>query len=298
MSWLVEPLQSYEFFRNAVLAGTLGGALCGLVGVYVVLRRMSYIGHGLSHAIFGGAVASYVLQVNFYLGAGLWGLAAALLINAIARRREIGADAAIGIVTTASFAVGVALIGSTDRLAVNLDAALFGNILGVTVSDLIALAGVAVATGAIVFARYRQLLFAAFDPEVAEAHGVNVRRLDGLFALVLAATVVVTMRVLGVTLIAAMIVTPAIAARLLTNSFARMLGISSLVGALCGFAGMYVSFYLGPASGATIVLVATAVFVLLYAGTAVIDRRRLGRLSAAAAVESVAGTGRDVRQPS
>lgn len=298
MRWLVDPLRDYEFFRNAVLAGALGGALCGLVGVYVVLRRMSYIGHGLSHAIFGGAVASYVLEVNFYLGAGLWGLAAALLINSVGRRREIGADAAIGIVTTASFALGVALIGSTDGLAVNLDAALFGNILGVTSRDLLALAAVAAATAVIVFAGYRRLLFAAFDPEVAQVHGVNVRRLDGLFALVLAATVVVTMRVLGVTLIAAMIVTPAIAARLLTNSFARMLGISTLVGALCGFAGMYVSFYLGPASGATIVLVATAVFALLYAGTAVIDRRRLSRLAAGTAVEPVPSAGRDVRQPS
>jgi manganese/iron transport system permease protein/iron/zinc/copper transport system permease protein len=276
---LLDPLTDYEFFRNGVLAGAIGGALCGFVGVYVVLRKMSYIGHGLSHAIFGGAVASYVLEVNFYLGAGLWGLAAALLINALAHSRGIGADAAIGIVTTASFAIGVALISSTDRVTVNLDAALFGNILGVTTVDLLVLGGVGLATGAIVFVRYRQLLFAAFDPEVAGAHGVNVRRLDGLFALVLAATVVATMRVLGVTLIAAMIVTPAITARLVTDSFARMLGISTAVGALCGVAGMYVSFHMGPASGATIVLVATAVFAAVYAGTAIGDRRRLARLA-------------------
>src|SRR5436189_4154563 len=107
MSLLV-PFE-YEFFRNGFFAAMVVGALCGLVGVYVVLRRMSYIGHGLSHAIFGGAVASYVLQINFYLGAGAWGVVAALLINSVARRRKIGADAAIGIVTTASFAIGVAL---------------------------------------------------------------------------------------------------------------------------------------------------------------------------------------------
>jgi ABC-type Mn2+/Zn2+ transport system permease subunit len=289
VSWFLEPLQSYEFFRNAVAAGTLGGALCGLVGVYVVLRRMSYIGHGLSHAIFGGAVASYVLEVNFYLGAGVWGLVAALLINALARTREIGADAAIGIVTTASFALGVALIGSADRLTLNLDAALFGNILGVTTTDLLVLAGVGLATAGIVFLRYRQLLFAAFDPDVARAHGVNVRRLDALFALVLAATVVATMRVLGVTLIAAMIVTPAITARLVTDSFRSMLGISTAVGALCGVVGMYLSFYLGPASGATIVLVATAVFAVLYLGAAVLDRRRLARLAARPGVRPVGG---------
>lgn len=296
MSWLVDPLRDYEFFRNAVLAGSLAGALCGFVGVYVVLRRMSYIGHGLSHAIFGGAVASYVLQVNFYVGAGLWGLAAALLINALARRRQIGADAAIGIVTTASFAFGVALISSVHRFTVNFDAALFGNILGVTRGDLLVLLGAACGTGVIVFVRYRQLLFATFDPEVAGAFGVNVRRLDALFALILAATIVSTMRILGVTLIAAMIVTPAITARLATDSFGRMLGLSTLVGAACGFAGMYLSFYLGPASGSTIVLVATGVFAILYVATAVAGRRRPARLeSSRAGLESVGGPAPDVR---
>jgi manganese/iron transport system permease protein len=296
MSWLVDPLRDYEFFRNAVVAGGLAGALCGLVGVYVVLRRMSYIGHGLSHAIFGGAVASYVLEVNFFLGAGLWGLVAALLINSVARRRKIGADAAIGIVTTASFALGVALISSVDRFTVNFDAALFGNILGVSRGDLLVLAGVTCATGLVVFLRYRQLLFATFDPEVAGVFGVNVRALDVVFAVVLAATVVSTMRILGVTLIAAMIVTPVISARLLTDSFSRMLGISTVTGALCGCGGMYLSFYLGPASGATIVLVATGIFAILYAGTAIAGRRRLARLDVTpAGREPVGGPAPDMR---
>src|SRR3954470_3269577 len=106
IDFFTEPMH-YEFFQNGLLAATLVGALCGLVGVYIVLRRMSYIGHGLSHAVFGGAVASYVMGLNFYLGAGIWGFAAALLINGLSRRRKIGADAAIGIITTASFAFGV-----------------------------------------------------------------------------------------------------------------------------------------------------------------------------------------------
>ncbi len=123
MSWLTDPWQ-YGFFRHGLIAGSLAGGLCGLIGVYVVLRRMSYIGHGLSHAIFGGAVVSYVLQINFYVWAGLWGIVSALLINGVARRRKIGADAAIGIVTTASFAIGVALVSSYHRFTVNFDAAL------------------------------------------------------------------------------------------------------------------------------------------------------------------------------
>ena len=277
MHWLTDPWR-YGFFRHGIVAGTLAGALCGLVGVYVVLRRMSYIGHGLSHAIFGGAVASYVLQINFYLGAGAWGVASALLINSVARRRKIGADAAIGIVTTASFAIGVALISRVHKFTVNFDAALFGNILGVSLSGLLVLAGAAIFTVAAVFLRYRQLLFATFDPDVAESYGVNVKRLDVLFALILAATVVSTMQILGVTLIAATIVIPAIVARLVTDSFGKMLVLATAVGAGCGFAGMYSSFYFDIASGSTIVLVAASVFVVVFAVTAVLNRRRLSTL--------------------
>ena len=135
MNLLTEPL-SYEFFRQGLAASALVGALCGMLGVYIVLRRMSYIGHGLSHAVFGGAVVAYVASINFYLGAGTWAFISALIINAVARRRRIGADAAIGIVTTASFAIGVALISKTRSFTRNFEAALFGNILGVTVIDL------------------------------------------------------------------------------------------------------------------------------------------------------------------
>ncbi len=278
MRWLTYPW-GYAFFRNGVLAGVLAGALCGLVGVYVVLRRMSYIGHGLSHAIFGGAVASYVVNVNFYLGAGLWGFASALLINAVARRRKIGADAAIGIVTTASFAFGVALLSRYHEFTQNFEAALFGNILGVTATQLWVLAGVTAFAASAIFLRYRQLLFATFDPEVADAYGVNVRRIDGLFAFILAATVIATMQVLGVTLIAAVIVVPAIVGRLVTDSFGKMLVLATAVGAACGFGGMYISFYVDSASGSTIVLFAAAVFSVVYAATAVTNRRRLGDLA-------------------
>src|SRR5260221_260836 len=124
----MEPLQ-FEFFRHALLAAAMVGALTGLVGVFIVLRRMSYIGHGMSHAVFGGAVVGYVAGFNFYLASGLWGFGSAMLINQTMRRRQIGADAAIGIVTTASFALGVALISRAKSVTRNFDAALFGNLL-------------------------------------------------------------------------------------------------------------------------------------------------------------------------
>lgn len=277
MSTLLEPFQ-YAFFRHGLVVATLAGGLCGLVGVYVVLRGMSYIGHGLSHAIFGGAVASFVTNVNFYVGAGAWGLVSALMINKVARRRTIGADAAIGVVTTASFAVGLALISRFGGFTRNFDAALFGNVLGVTGADVWVVAGVTVFAAAVVFLRYRQLLFATFDPEVAEVSGVRTGRADALLAITLAATITATMNVLGVTLIAAVLVIPAVIARLLTDSFSKMLAISVVVGTLSGFIGVYLSYYLNISSGASVVLVAAVVFVFAFVLSG-IRRRQLPALA-------------------
>ncbi|HRW48433.1 MAG: metal ABC transporter permease [Caldilinea sp.] len=260
MQWLVEPFQ-YEFFRTGIAVAMLAGALCGLLGVYIVLRGMSYIGHGLSHAIFGGAVVSFVMQWNFYLGAGLWGFLTAVLINQTARRTRIGADAAIGVITTASFAVGVALISRYRRFTQSFDAALFGNILGVTWDEVAVVAGITVLVAAVILVAYKQLLFTTFDAEVAQVYGVRTQWIDTLFALALAAAIIASMQVLGVTLIAAALVIPAITARLLTDSFDRMMLYAVTIGVLCGALGMYVSFYVDIASGATIVLLQSTFFV-------------------------------------
>lgn len=274
MDTLLEPFE-FAFFRNGMVVATLAGALCGLVGVYVVLRGMSYIGHGLSHAIFGGAVASYLTNVNFFLGAGVWGLVSALLVTRVARRRTIGADAAIGVVTTASFALGLALISATSGFTRNFEAALFGNVLGVTGRDLLVVAIVGLVAAAFVFFLYRPLLFTTFDVEVAEASGVRTGWIDGGFAVILAATIVATMQVLGVTLVAAALVIPAVVARMLTDSFARMLWLAVMIGTVSGFVGMYLSWYMDISSGASIVLVASALFVVVYAISGARVRRRL-----------------------
>lgn len=272
MSTLLEPF-GYEFFRHAIWVAVLAGALCGLVGTYVVLRGMSYIGHGLSHAIFGGAAASFALNLNFYVGAFSWGFVSALLIHSVARRRTIGADAAIGVITSASFAIGIAIISASGGFTRNFEAALFGNVLGVTLGDVLVVAGVALATGAIVFFRYRQLLFATFDPEVAEVSGVKLSWIDAMMAIVLASTITATMNVVGVMLIAAVLVIPPVIGRLLTDSFHRMLWISVATGAVCGFVGVYLSYFLNWSSGATVVITASALFVLAYAISAI--RRRV-----------------------
>jgi manganese/iron transport system permease protein/iron/zinc/copper transport system permease protein len=236
---------------------------------------MSYIGHGMSHAIFGGAVVGFLMKVNFYLFAGAWGFISAMMINRIARRRVIGADAAIGVITTASFAIGIALVSTRGKFERNFDAALFGEALGVTTTDVLIVAGVALAVAAVVFAFYRRLLFITFDPEVAEASGVNTGRIDTLFSLVLASTIVATMNVMGVTLIAAALVVPPAMARMLTDSFSRMLWISIVVGAISGFVGMYLSWFLDIPSGPSIVLVGAGLFLIAYVANGARGARRL-----------------------
>lgn len=261
MAFLIDPLQ-YRFFRHGLLVAFLVGSLCGLLGVYIVLRKMSYIGHGLAHAVFGGAVASFLLGVNFYLGAGVWGLGAVLLIDRLASRRDMAADTAIGIITTASFAVGVALMSRTRRFVQDFEAALFGNILGVSERDLLLIVLVTVGTGCAIAMLYKPLLFSTFDPEVAQVAGIPTRRIQLLFSSLLALAILASMQVLGVTLIAAALVIPAATARLLTHNFARMLGLSTTLGGLTALLGMYLSYYLDIASGASIVLFSTLVFTI------------------------------------
>jgi ABC-type Mn2+/Zn2+ transport system permease subunit len=279
VSWITEPLE-FAFFRHGLIVATLAGALCGLIGVYVTLRGMSYIGHGLSHAIFGGAAASALVGFNFYLGAGLWGMASALAIGRVTRRRIIGSDAAIGVITTASFAFGIALLGLYGQVRRSIDAAIFGSVLGVTTADVWVVAGVTLAAVAVVLAFYRKLLFTTFDPEVADVSGVNTARMDALLMLLLSVSILATMKVLGVVLVAAILVIPAVVARMLTNSFARMLWLSTLIGAASGFTGMVLSYHLDVSSGATIVLVGAALFAVVFAATGRKGRRRAAGLGA------------------
>ena len=274
MSELLHPY-TFEFFRNGVLVATIAGGLCGLVGVFVVLKGMSYIGHGLSHAIFGGYAASALLGINFVLGAGVWGVASALMITGVTRRRIIAADAAIGVITTASFALGLALFALFGRRGANFDSALFGSILGVDTADVVGVAIVSVVAGLVVFFGYRTLLFTTFDPEVAAASGVRTAVVDAVLMVILAASILATMQVLGVTLVAASVVIPPSVARLLTTSFSRMLWLSTGIGAAAGFIGMNVSYHLDVQSGPAIVLVAASAFVVAMVVANVRTRARL-----------------------
>ena len=268
----------YQFFNNGIIVATIAGALCGLLGVFVVLRGMSYIGHGLSHAVFGGAAASAVMNVNYFVGAGVWGIASGVIIGRIARRRLIGADAAIGVVTTASFALGLALLNRYGQAKKSIEAVLFGSVLGVKTIDIVAVSAVAVLSVVIIVALYRAFLFATFDPEVAQVSGVRVAWIEALLMGLLSLTILVTMRVIGTLLISALLVIPASIARMLTNSFARMLWISPIIGASTCFVGMNLSYFLDTSASATIILLDALVFVVVYAIAGTRNRMKMASL--------------------
>lgn len=253
MDFLLQPFE-YEFFTRGIIVSILLGSICGLLGVYVVLRGMSYIGHGLSHAVFGGAVSSYLVGLNFYIGASIWGFLSAIAITEINKRYKIKADAVIGIVTTAGFATGIMLINTGHSPIKNFEAMLFGNILAVTDFDFMVISIVTIITILFIFFFQKRLLFTIFDRETAKVYGINTDRVDILFSLVLASVVISAMNSIGVTLLAVAIIAPAASARLLTNNFFKMLLLSSIIGISTAFLGMYASFYIDSPSGATIVL--------------------------------------------
>lgn len=274
---LLEPY-GFDFFRHGIVVATIAGALCGLLGVFVVLRGMSYIGHGLSHAVFGGAAASAVIGVNFFIGAGIWGVVSGVLIARVARRRVLGADAAIGVVTTASFALGLALMNRYGQASKSIEAVLFGSVLGVRPSDIVAVTLVALLSLAIIVVWYRRLLFSTFDRDVAQVSGVNVGLVEAVLLALLSLTILVTMRVIGTLLISALLVIPAAAARMTTNSFTRLLWLSPLIGAVTCFVGMNASYHLDTSASATIILIDAVVFVVVYAVASFKNRAKMASL--------------------
>ena len=274
---LTEPYQ-FQFFRNGVVVATIAGALCGVLGVFVVLRGLSYIGHGLSHAVFGGAAGSAVLGINYFVGAGLWGVISGVLIGRISRRRIIGADAAIGVVTTASFALGLALLNRYGQAKRSIEAVLFGSVLGVKTSDIVAVTIVSILVVAIVVLLYRKMLYATFDPDVARVSSVRVEWIELLLMVMLSLTIIVTMRVIGTLLISALLVIPAATSRMMTSSFAKMLWISPILGGLAGFIGMNVAYHLDTAASASIILISALGFIVMYAIFGLRGRVRLAHL--------------------
>lgn len=263
VAWLTDPLV-YAFMQRGLLASLMVGALCAVVGCYVVLRSLAFLGDALAHAILPGVAVAYLLGVNLLLGALAAAVLVALAIGRLSRHSLVQEDTAIGILFAAALALGVALISTIRTYAVDLTHILFGNVLGVSAGDLwlTGLLGLAVLT--LIGLLYKPLLVVAFDPVLAATLRLPVERLRSLLLVLLALTIVVALQTVGVGLVAAMLVTPAATARLLTRRLPAMMAVSAGIGAFSAVAGLYLSFYANVASGAAAVLVATLVFLLVF----------------------------------
>jgi ABC-type Mn2+/Zn2+ transport system permease subunit len=260
---LIEPLR-YPFMVRGLLASLMVGTLCAVVGTYVVLRGMAFFGDALAHAILPGVAIAYLMETNLFWGALAMGLVTAVGIGYLSRRSEIKEDTVIGVVFAASFALGVALLSTVQTYSVDLAHILFGNVLGVSNTDLWLTAGLGLVVLLAVFLLYKELLVVSFDPILAATLRLPLNVLDYLLLVLIALTVVVSLQTVGVALMVAMLVTPAATAYLLTRRLWHMMIVGAAIGATSSVSGLYLSFYVNIASGAAVVLVCTAFFVLAF----------------------------------
>jgi manganese/iron transport system permease protein len=268
---LFAPFQ-YEFMQRAFVAALVVGTLCSTIGTYVVLRKLSFIGDGIAHASFAGIVIAYLRGVDFYLGAAVVAVLTAIGIGFVNRRGNVSLDTAIGVLFTGAFALGVFLMSRLPTYNVDLQGFLFGDILAVSRTDIVVIVVLSCFVFIVLALLYRPLLYTSFDPVVAQASGVPAAFVSYVLLVLLALTIVVSLEAVGIVLVAALLVTPAATAYQLTSRFRPMLALSVAIGAACSVAGLYLSYYLHAASGATIVLLVTAVFFI-----AMLVRRRRNR---------------------
>lgn len=259
---ILDPLR-YEFFVRALIASTLVGVICAVVGTYVVLKGISFIGDGISHAAFPGVVAAFILQVPFYLGAAIAAVTTALAIGWVSRRGFLRMDTAIGVLFAGTFALGVFMFSTISGYVADLFSFLFGNILAISAGDLIALVVLGSVVLAIIAALWKELLYATFDPLGAAASGIPVGRLEYLLLALVSLAIVVSLQAVGIILVVAMLVTPAATAQLVTTRFGKLMQVAIALGVGSSIAGLYLSFWLDAASGATIVLVQTFLFLVV-----------------------------------
>jgi ABC-type Mn2+/Zn2+ transport system permease subunit len=261
VNWLLEPL-AYGFMQRGLLASVVVGVVCAVVGCYVVLRGMAFLGDALAHAILPGVAIAYLLGGNLTAGALIAAVLVALLIGLFSRQGTVREDTAIGILFAAALSLGVALISSVRSFAVDLSHILFGNVLGVSASDLWLAAGLGGIVLLVVVVFYKPLLVVNFDPVLAATLRWPTELFRNVLLVLLALTVVVSLQTVGVGLVAAMLVTPAATANLVAKRLPSMMALSALVGALSALIGLYVSYYANVASGAAVVLVCTGFFLL------------------------------------
>ncbi len=261
MSFFTDPL-TYGFMQRAMLEACIVGGVCGIVGCFVVLRGLAFIGDALAHAVFPGVVISYMLDRSIIIGAFIFGFFTALGVGIVSRSRRVTEDSAIGVLFAAFFALGVVIISRQSGFRRDLGALLFGNVLGVSHTDVLVTVGIGAAVLLILLALLKEFTLTAFDSTLARSLGYPVFWLDMALLMLVTATIVVSLQTVGNILILALIVTPPATARLLTDDLYRMMALSAALGVLASIVGLYISYHWDLAAGATIVLTATAFFIV------------------------------------
>jgi ABC-type Mn2+/Zn2+ transport system permease subunit len=255
---------AYGFMQRGLLASIMVGILCAVIGCYVVLRSMAFMGDALAHAILPGIAVAYLLNANLLIGALIAAVLVALGIGFFSRQGTLREDTAIGILFAAALSLGVVLISTIKTYATDLTHILFGNILGVSQGDLLLTGILGIIIVATIVVLYKEFLIISFDPVLAATLRLPAELLRNLMLVLLALTVVVSLQTVGVGLVAAMLVTPGATAYLLTRRLPMMMLVSALLGAFSSVAGLYLSYYLNIASGAAVVLFATAIFLIVF----------------------------------
>jgi ABC-type Mn2+/Zn2+ transport system permease subunit len=273
--FLREPW-TFQFMVRGLVAAALVSVVAGGVGSLVVLRGMAFVGDALPHASFGGVAVAFVLGANLHLGGAIAVVLCALLIGLLGSRRLVRYDTAIGVTFAGAFALGILIVSRQSGYVVDLFGFVFGNVLGVTWTDVWLTAGLGGAVLALLLLFYKELLFTAYDPTMAAASGVNVALMEYGLLVLIGLTVVIALQVMGIVLVLAMLVAPAGAAQLLTRRLPAMMATAAAIGVLSSVLGLYVAWHADASASAAIVLTATAAFVaaaLLAPGRGVLRRR-------------------------
>lgn len=261
--WLTEPLQ-FAFIQRALAASVVVGIVCSILGTYIVLRGMAFLGDAMAHTILPGVVVAFLVGWPLAVGALIMGILTALGIGFLTQRTALKEDTAIGVIFAGFFALGVAMLSARGDYSIDLAHFLFGNLLGVSTVDLLVAVVLGLFVLAVIYFFYKEFLVISFDPVLAETLRLPTTFLRYLLLILLAITIVVALQVVGVALMLAMLVTPAAAASFVTRRLPSMMALAATIGAFSGVAGVYASYYLNIASGPAVVLVATLVFLVIF----------------------------------
>ena len=258
------PFQ-YGFMLRALVVSALVGVMCPLLGVYVVVRGLGFMGDALAHSVLPGMVAAFILGISPFFGAIPMALATALVSGYLIRRAGVSEDTSVGILFAGLFALGVVMLTLSRSVSVNLEDILLGQVLGVSLGDLYVTAALAGVVLAVVLGLHKELVFASFDPDGASVVGLPTEKLEYLLLALLSVVVVLALQAVGVILVISMLITPAAAALLIVRNFVRAMATAVLIGVSSAVAGLYLSFYYNLPSGPVMALVATGFFVLAVA---------------------------------